>query len=865
MLSSSHFKLREKFKESRAGVFQTFFQKNPINNCINKLSEIVTKLIAEVWYPYQNEEENICIIAVGGFGRNELHPYSDIDILILARDELNSRQQNIISAFINNLWAMDIPISHSVRTLKTCMELAAHDVTIMSNLLEARYLLGNKALFLAFTKSLARSKLWPPRKFFQAKYEEQLYRHKKFGEAPYILEPNIKNSPGGLRDLHILMWVANRHFGIRTFREFFSHGLLTPLEYKTLIKGLHFFWKVRFALHLLAGKAEDRLLFDYQLRLAENLGYKAKTYKTAVELFMKDYYCKAQMHREFNDILLQHFRELYQEHSTSSPPPITTLNERFQLRNNYIELTTPNLFQKDPSTLLEIFLLMSSHAEIQGISSSTLRSLRQHRTLIDKNFRHNPKNTALFMQFLQQVNYTTLQLQRMNRYGILGRYILEFGRINGQMQYDLFHAYTVDQHTLYVIRNIRRFQLPAYRGQFPLCADIIATLSKLELLYIAALFHDIGKGQGGDHSEKGGNYVSAFAKRHHLSLNEKKLLAWLVKNHLLMSMTAQRKDISDPLTIRDFSAKVKNQTYLDHLYLLTVADICATNSNLWNSWKDALLRDLYFATKEVLNSQNKTSNEYETIKAKKTRAYEYFNQDEPSFLEKIEGWWQQLPDSYFLTIPTDRLVQHTRLLVPLKNCACLVKSYYTPNLAATEFLIFAKNNSHVFAIATTLFANQGLNILEARLFALEDGGRLQSYIVLDENHQPIQDQAQRQQVENTIYYYLTDKIPKIPRLTQRRQPRHATHFPIVPQVEFTEDPSRQRTIMEVSAGDRPGLLARIALALEELPLFLHGAKIATYGERAEDIFFLTEKDNGAITNGEKLSDLRQKILLRLKS
>jgi [protein-PII] uridylyltransferase len=851
---------RREHDVARQTLYTSFQNGAPVTDCVRGLAREVDAAIDKVWdacaFP-----DNLALIAVGGYGRVQLFPHSDIDLLILSERALPKSAQAKLAQFIQALWDMKLEVGHSVRTLKECQQLAKDDLTVMSNLIDARLLAGSTQAYSKLQSFTASDKMWSAEDFFKGKWDEQQARYRKFGETAYILEPNVKQSPGGLRDIQTIEWVTKRHFGRRNLSQLVAEGFLTQAEYEALIKGEAFLWKVRFALHLFAKRGEDRLLFDYQPRLAEFFKAEPTTRLSAVEVFMKTYFQTVKIERELNDMLLQLFREaiLYPEEKE-----VVQINERFRLCNQYIDVTHPNVFHDYPPALFEIFIIMTQQPDIQGVRARTIRLIRQSRILINEKFRADPEIHRMFMTFLRQVNHITSQLQRMNRYGILGNYIPAFGNVIGLMQYDLFHTYTVDQHTIFVIRNLRRFRIAEYRGQFPLCAEIISNITKSELLYLAALFHDIAKGEGGDHSELGANYAADFCQQHGLSKEDTELVVWLVENHLLMSMTAQRKDISDPKTIREFVDAVQDQVHLDFLYLLTIADICATNPSLWNSWKDALLKSLYHSAKDLLSRENKVLDSADIIAAKQQRALESLAST-PDEEADIKALWSHLPDNYFLLTIAESLLWHTTAMrdqVRDPNSS-LVQYDFTQSRAATEFLVFSPKQEHVFVVCTTLLANSGLNILEARLFMLDNGFCLLSCIVLDEQHEVLDDKGRCEQLANAIKYYL-DVSRYLPRRVVRRVSRRLRHFRISPKINFTQEPERHRTLMEVHAADRPGLLSHIAHALEAVEVYLHTAKVATFGERVEDVFAITDKNHQMITDEAKLENIRAQVLKEIQ-
>ncbi|MBI4005081.1 MAG: [protein-PII] uridylyltransferase, partial [Gammaproteobacteria bacterium] len=563
-----------------------------VKTLVYKHAWFIDQLLVQAWQ-HTIATEDTALVAVGGYGRGELHPASDIDLMILVKPGKNNQISQEIEKFIIFLWDIRLDVGHSVRTVKDCIREARNDITVATNIMESRLLTGNQELFQQMRYSTGPDKIWHTKNFFEAKLAEQIERHHKYDDTDHKLEPNIKESPGGLRDIQMIGWVAKRHFGANTLHDLVKHGFLTEEEYKILDGGQTFLWKIRSALHYLTGRREDRLLFDHQKSLAYAFGFHSQD-NTGVEQFMKMYYQTARELNRLNEILLQHFQEaiIYAKRREKIKP----LNKRFQIRHEFIEVCNDNIFKHYPFAMLEMFLLIQQNPLIKGVRASTIRLIRKYSYLIDENFRRDIRNRSLFMEIIRQPRHVGHELRRMHRYGILSNYLPVFGAIEGLMQFDLFHIYTVDEHILFVVRNMRLFGLPERAKEYPLCSKIMEILPKQELLYLAGLFHDIAKGRGGDHSRLGAKDAQVFCKTHGLSDYDSELVAWLVEKHLFMSKTAQRKDISDPDIINHFATEVGDRNHLNYLYLLTVADISGTNPALWNKWKNALFEELYHKT-----------------------------------------------------------------------------------------------------------------------------------------------------------------------------------------------------------------------------------------------------------------------------
>ncbi|MEM7284312.1 MAG: [protein-PII] uridylyltransferase, partial [Pseudomonadota bacterium] len=561
-------------------------------------SNFIDQVLQHCWHSIVDSKE-LALVAVGGYGRAELHPYSDLDVMVLTPATLPSDTKTQIQEFVTQLWDTGLQIGHSVRSIEQCVEESVRDVTVVTNLIEARLIEGPHQLFSDMRAAISQDNIWPADEFYRAKREEQKIRHARYQDNTYRLEPNVKESPGGIRDIQTIRWIALRLFNTGSFDALLEQGFLDSDELLTLTEGEALLARIRSTLHNIAGRHEDRLLFDHQREMAHTFGYTNDENNLCIEQFMQSYYRTVTTLERLNEILLQQFAEVFNDTINKvDPTPIST---SFQLVDNYIEVVDGDLFQKNPSALLEIFLEISRRSEIVGIAAGTIRLIRQHLYLIDDNFRNESVCQQLFIEILRQPQGVTHQLRRMNRYGVLAAYLPIFEKIVGRMQYDLFHIYTVDEHTLMVIRNMRRYFIQKHKEELPHCFEVAKNIAKPELLYLMGLFHDIAKGRGGDHSELGAQDAREFGALHKLGAVDSGLLAWAVENHLLMSMTMQRRDISDPDVVYAFAERVSSKTHLDHLYLLTVADIRGTNPELWNSWKDSLLRTLYESTLRVLN------------------------------------------------------------------------------------------------------------------------------------------------------------------------------------------------------------------------------------------------------------------------
>ncbi len=851
----SHF--RSALSHAYGEISERFWAGRSATELVCLQARFIDEILDHAWRLYFSESDNnIALVAVGGYGRGELHPHSDIDLLILLRKSPKPYKDAIVN-FTTFLWDIGLEVGHSVRTLKECINEAKHDITVATNMQESRLLCGPENLFEDQKKLTGPKKIWPDKQFFKEKVKEQHLRHLKFHDTAYNLEPNIKDGPGGLRDIQMIGWVAKRHFAADTLHDLVKHQFLMEKEYKALHEGQAFLWQIRFGLHLIAKRREDRLLFDHQRTLAKKFGFQDDSKSQGVEKFMKQYYRTIMELNRLNEMLLQLFsEEILEKHASARP---TRLNKRFQIRKGYLEAVSENTFRLYPFALLEVFLLMAQHPEIKGVRANTIRLIREHRFLIDAGFRNDVRCSSLFMEILRQPHGITHELRRMNRYGILAAYIPIFGNIVGQMQHDLFHVYTVDEHTLMVVRNVRRLTVLEFHHEFPFCSELIQKLPKQELLILAALFHDIAKGRGGDHSQLGATDAVTFCRQHGLSEYDTRLVSWLVSQHLIMSTTAQRKDISDPQVVHDFACLVGDLNRLNYLYLLTVADIRGTSPSVWNSWKDSLLRELYFATRSALRrGLDEPIDATETIAENKANALARLK-DEQINDDQLDALWQRFEDEYFLRYSADEIAWHAKGILHMAEAnLSLIMMRHASERGGTEIFIYARQHDRIFAHVTGTLEQLGLTIVDARILASRDGYTLDTYVALDESGQPVTDQFRLDDLTKRLQIRLAEPETELPKPLQQLT-RQTKAFTVATEVQFWMDKNNQRTTMQVTARDRPGLLSRIARALLECNILLQNAKIATFGERAEDIFYITDKDGAPISDEASHNLLRETI------
>ncbi|HVS27715.1 MAG TPA: [protein-PII] uridylyltransferase [Burkholderiales bacterium] len=846
-----HAQLKQ-FLSERRDQLEREYQKHPFPS---QLLDSHRKLIDEVLQSLCGDSQlpkSMALLAVGGYGRGELFPYSDVDLLVLLRDSADLVLQVQLERFIGLLWDIGLEVGHSVRTLEQCQEEAHKDVTVQTTLLEARLLYGSNALFRKFTIAIRNT--LDSAAFTQAKQLEQQQRHTRFHDTASNLEPNLKESPGGLRDLQNILWIAQACGYGTTWPGLAKRGFITAHEARQIKQHEAFLRDLRIRLHYLAKRREDRLLFDYQGALARQYGFIDSENHRASEAFMQRYYRTAKSISQLNIILLLNLRPKITPAPFAEALPI---NERFQSRNELLEARHENLFEREPAAILESFLLLQQHPELKGMSAATLRALWRAKKRMNPAFRRSAKNRALFMQILRQPSGITRELRRMNQYGLLGQYLPAFGRIAGQMQHDLFHAYTVDEHILKVVRNLRRFTLMEFAHEYPLCSRLMSEFPRQEVLILAGLFHDIAKGRGGDHSELGSADARRFCKQHGMSAEDTTLVAWLVENHLMMSTTAQKQDLSDPEVIDAFARRMGNERRLIALYLLTVADIRGTSPKVWNAWKGKLLEDLFWLARKRLSGEAVSRDSF--LQARQTEALDiirlYALREDAH-----QPLWSQLDTVYFLRHDAQEIAWHTRQLWSRVNAqAPFVKARLSPIGEGLQVLIYTPDQKDLFARICGFFDRISYNIVEAKIHTTRHDYALDSFLVLDPSNKTAHYRDLISFVEHELAQRIATQAPLEPP-AKGRQSRHVKHFPIAPEVVIHPDERGAHHILSVTAADRPGLLYSIARVLVNYHINMHTAKINTLGERAEDVFLI---DGEALNNSRKVVRLEADLLRTL--
>jgi [protein-PII] uridylyltransferase len=816
---------------------QRFLAGESVVDLVHDRARAVDEALADLWRSVAGElAEQVALVAVGGYGRGELHPCSDVDIMLLLPEALESSQDDRLSAFIASLWDVGLEIGHSVRSVRQCVDEASVDLTVATTLMEARLINGPEPLFDTMLDAVGPDNIWSSQEFFAEKRREQIERHHRYHDTAYNLEPNVKGSPGGLRDIQMIGWVAKRHFGVRTLDELVDQGFLGAGQQRRLTNGQTFLWRVRFALHLITGRREDRLLFDHQVRLAEMLGYEDATYTLAVEQLMQRYYRTVMDLSRLNEMLLQQFEEAILMDPGADAEP---LDDNFQAKNGFLQTAHDEVFANDPSVLLELFLVLQQNPEIRGVSAYTIGLFRRNLHLVDEEFRQNPRNHRLFLSILRAPEGVTHELRRMNRYGFLGLYIPSFGRVVGRMQYDLFHAYTVDEHTLFVVSNLRRFALSRFDHEFPHCSRIMQSLEKPEIAYLSGLFHDIAKGRGGDHSELGAVDAEAFCLEHGMSQYEARTVAWLVRHHLALSTTAQKQDIGDPDVVIRFATLVSDQAHLDYLYVLTVADVRGTNPKLWNSWKASLFRDLYELTSRALRRGLENPIDREQL------IFEKQSQARAALIEagirdeRIDETWAIFNERYFLRHRANEIVWHTEWLADSDTGSetGLVDVRRRPGGDGVEAALYSPRRKHTFAHATAALDQLGMTIVDARVVPLENDYSLDTFIFMEQDKRMEIDESRITKIRRSLTRVLTSSDDEITKVT-RSLPRQARMFTTKTTVDFNPETMRGLTVMELEAADRPGLLSQVGKVFLDQGVDIDAAKIMTIGERAEDVFYI---------------------------
>ena len=863
-LTAADFKQRKQALLLACANAQSLPRASQVQKHLRQLSMLCDESLLQLWQAASMPPQ-ACLVAVGGYGRQALFPYSDVDVLVLLPDGLsphdNPGLQTAIERFIGSCWDAGLEIGSSVRNLQECIVEAAGDITVQTSMLEARRIGGDEALFQAFSQGF--HKHLEPRAFFTGKTLEMQQRHTKFANTPYSLEPNGKESPGGLRDLQMLLWLAKASGLGESWKDLGLHHMVTPLEMRQLQRNEDLLSLIRWRLHYIAQRREDRLVFDLQTSVSQDLGLappegEQRHARRASEALMKHYYWAAKAVTQLNQIVHLNMQEWLFEEATAHPP--RPLNAFFADKSGMLDVVDDDVYQRHPEAILQTFLLYQETVGIKGFSARTLRALYNARGLMDAGFRRDPANRAMFMRILQSPQGITHAMRLMNQTSVLGRYLWVFRRIVGQMQHDLFHVYTVDQHILMVLRNVRRFFIVEHAHEYPFCSQLAAGWEQPWILYVAALFHDIAKGRGGDHSDLGEKEVRLFCRQHAVSKDDAQLIAFLVREHLTMSRVAQKEDLSDPEVIQTFAKRVGNERYLRALYLLTVADIRGTSPKVWNAWKGKLLEDLYRASAAVLGGQ--THDPDAVVETRKRQALETLNLYAMPF-ESHKDLWATLDVGYFMRHDAADIAWHTRQLSrPLalakaegKAPGVSVKARLSPLGEGLQVMVYTPDQTDLFARICGYFDQAGFSILDAKVHTARNGYALDTFQVVTEMLD-IHYRELTVMVENDLKHAIETAAP-LPQASRGRVSRRVKSFPVAPRVSLQPDEKAQRWLLSISASDRVGLLYGVAQVLAHHHINVLLAKVTTLGERVEDTFLI---DGAALQHNRQQLDLETELL-----
>jgi [protein-PII] uridylyltransferase len=846
--------LRQRLKDERQHIIADFRQNGKPEKLLRGLRHSVDGVLSDAWQASGLPLAS-ALVGVGGYGRGELFPHSDVDLLILLGNPPDALTQAKLEHFVQLLWDLGLEIGHSIRTVDECMSESSADITVQTSLLEARLVTGSETVFAELQRRYLEA--MDAQAFFHAKTAEMRLRHAKYEFTPYSLEPNVKESPGALRDLQVILWVAKAAGLGNSWTQLAIRGLITRQEARQLMEKEYAFKDIRIRLHLQTRRREDRLVFDVQTAIAETFGLTSTGQgleaRRASEYLMQRYYWAAKTVTQMNTILLQNIEaQLFPQDTRPMP-----INPRFNEVGGFIDIAEDDTFEANPSAVLEIFVLMTERPDIKGMTARTMRALWHARTLIDESFRANPVHRALFLRILQAPVGLVHALRRMNDMGVLGRYLPNFRRIIGQMQHDLFHVYTVDQHIMMVVRNMRRFTMTEHAHEYPFCSQLIANFRDRWLLYVAALFHDIAKGRGGDHSELGKADVLEFCRDHGISAVDTELVVFLVEQHLTMSQVAQKQDLSDTEVIAGFANLVKDERHLTALYLLTVADIRGTSPKVWNAWKAKLLEDLYKVTLRVLGGEPPSADRELRARQQEALATLRLFGLGPHAHEAL---WKQLDVAYFLRHDASDIAWQTRSLHDkLGRDKPVVKSRLAPIGEGLQVTVYVKDQPDLFARICSYFDRKNFSILDAKIHTTRDGYALDTFLITDE-HFANSYRDIISLIEHELCEVLTHQEPLNPPLRARLS-RMSRNFPIAPTVELRPDERGQFWLLSIAANDRNGLLYAIASVLGRYRINLHTAKIMTLGERVEDVFLI---DGQALNNQRVQVQLETELLDALK-
>ena len=845
-----------------------------IRSLVEARADAIDSLLIKLFELHELSQTELALFAVGGYGRGELSPYSDVDILLLSPDNLNEEANKKVDAFVARLWDIGIEPGLAVRSIQDCLQVAT-DITVATNLLEARLLVGNESLSQVPNDIV--QQLWSQKDFYEAKMAEARARHLHHNGTEYNLEPDIKKSPGGLRDIHTIGWITKRYFRIGKLYDLVPQEFLTEREFDELVFAEDFLWLIRHHLHHLTGRNENKLLFDYQRDIAELMGYEQTAEdepNAAVENFMRDYYRCAMQISTLSEMLTSHYYEtIIEARLPESERPIkSVLNARFNQVGDQIGIAHHHVFAQHPEAILEMFLLMGQHG-IKKIRTRTLRALKIAARGIDQSYRDTELHKQLFLANLKEQNYLYQRLRIMKRYGVLTNYLPQFANLVGLMQYDLFHRYTVDAHILLLVRMLHRFTDPKYKDDFALVGSIYKRIERKEIIILAAIFHDIAKGRGGDHSELGEIDAIEFCLSHGMSEADAKLIGWLTRYHLLMSMTAQKQDISDPEVVTKFANLVGNVTHLNHLYVLTVADMNATNPQLWNSWRATLMKQLYTQTRRLLRADlDAPTNRQEMIATTRQQALAMLDKVDNQHMnrEEVLALWDELGDEYFLREIPEAIMWHTEAILnhpPIGQASdtnseplIVLREHRELALDAVQIFIYTQNQANLFAVTMAVFDQMDLDVLDARIITATRDFALDSYVLLDRHGTLLTDPESQEELSRRLIEAF--KNPESPKLVQKRLPRRLKNFQVPTTIDFNYNEASQQHVMSLTTLDQPGLLARIGQVFLNEQIEVHAARITTLGERAEDMFYISDRGDAMLSDAklERLKSILIQVL-----
>lgn len=847
--------------DAHAAIVKLHEQAQDIEKIVRQTAVQTDHILNDAWHAHFKQNAAVTLIAVGGYGRNELNVNSDIDLLFL-HDFIENTEQSLdqfgLGTFVQFLWDIGLEVGHSVRSLDDCMKQANQDITIMTNLLESRFLAGNNTAYQQFDHMLREKSDWTDQSFYQAKVDEQLARHERFDDTTYKLEPNIKKSPGGLRDIQTISWIANKIYGTSDPDHLNSLGLLTKDELALFKQSRNTIWSIRNALHLHAGRAEDRLLFSYQQDIANQYNLVDKPGLLAIEQLMRKYYRAAHDIRRLNELIIQLIDEQLNQKNKSE---IINISDDFFIENKYLSIRSSNIFKQNTSNILTVFKLYQAHHKtIKGFTAKCARAIRSGHSLIDEPFRQSEQNLGLFFAIFKADSGLTHTLRKMHEYGVLGAFIPEFRKIEGQMQHDLFHAYTVDAHTLMVIRNLRRCLLEKFKNELPHVTKVAQSTEQRYRVYFAALFHDIAKGRGGNHDKLGAIDAEQFCIKLKLPKKDIKLITWLVLNHLKMSKVSQREDLSDSDVIEDFAQFVGNEEYLDNLYILTVADIRSTSSTTWTAWKGHLLQQLYTETKrflrQPLNIPVDDKIQISSIQSKVLSLIKTPFED-----HRIQQYWQMLDDEYFQFYKPETIAWHAQSICQASALDLpLVETRYIAELEAEQYLIYTADSDVLLTTVTSVIDRSGQNIVQARIHAANPGFTVLIITVASADGVP-DDVLLSRHLDDMRTALLQSREQT--KLIKKRLPARLKQFEVEPKVRFSSAHNESLTTLSITALDQPGLIHIIAIALAKCRIRLISAHITTTGEKAEDRFIISLPNQRKALTDAKKDCLRSALLKAL--